>query len=139
MMLISIGEQRKGVGGAIFEALLNLVASIGGAILLGPIGVAWGTLIGALGGLLWTLIRVMPAVRDVRMDQGTFLNSAVLRGSIPCIPFAAFWLMAGHLTPMAYNVALAICVIAALSLGKRVSGLFDLNKLFKKQSRSPIP
>ena len=117
VMLVSIGEQRKGVAGAICEALLNLFASIVGAILLGPVGVAWGTLIGAVGGLLWTLVRVMPTVRDVRISRGSFLKEAVLPGSIPCMPFVALWLMLRHLTPIGYGAGLAFCVAAALVLG----------------------
>lgn len=124
VMLVSIDETRKGVGSAICEALLNLFASIGGAILLGPIGVAWGTIVGAIGGLLWTLIRVMPAVKDVRMSQSAFLNNAVLPGSIPCLPFAVLWLIVGHLTPMAYYAALIVCIAAALFLGRRYALFF---------------
>ncbi len=125
VMLISIGEQRKGVTGAICESLLNIITSIIGAILFGPIGVAWGTLIGSIGGLLWTLIRIMPSVTDVRMKRGPFLKDAVLPGLIPCVPFAVLWLMRDHLTPIAYGVSLAICVVAALLLGRRYS-LFSL-------------
>jgi O-antigen/teichoic acid export membrane protein len=124
IMLISIGEQKKGVAGAICEALLNLLTSIIGGLLLGPIGVAWGTLVGAFGGLLWTLIRVMPAVTGVRMSQGAFLKDAVFPGSIPCIPFVVLWLTQGHLTPMAYGAGLAICVVAALLLGGRYALFF---------------
>ena len=119
VMLVSIGEQKKGVAGAICEALLNLFASIVGAILLGPVGVAWGTLIGAVGGLLWTLIRVMPSVRDVPMSQGAFLKDAVWPGLIPCLPFAMLWLTLSHLNPTLYGAASAICVAAALLLGGR--------------------
>jgi O-antigen/teichoic acid export membrane protein len=118
VMLISIDEQKKGVTGAIFEGALNLIASITGAFLFGPIGVAWGTLVGAVGGLLWMLIRVMPSVREIRMNQGEFLKDAVLPGSIPCLPFFIFWLTLGHLTPLGYGAALALCVAAAALLGR---------------------
>jgi len=124
VMLLSVGEQGKGAGAAICEALLNLFASIGGAILLGPIGVAWGTLIGAIGGLLWTLIRVMPSVRDIQIGQAPFIKNAVLPGLIPCIPFVIFWLALGHLSPMAYGTLLVICIGAALLLGIRYATFY---------------
>jgi len=119
--LVSIGEQKKGASGAIFEGTLNLIASIAGAILLGPIGVAWGTLVGAIGGLLWMLIRVMPVVRDVQVNQGIFLKDAVLPGSIPCLPFAIFWLMRSHLGPLGYGTLLALSIAAATLLGRHYS------------------
>ena len=119
VMLVSIGEQGKGVTGAICESLLNLFASILGAVLLGPIGVAWGTLVGAIGGMLWVLFRVIPAVSDVRISKTAFLKEAVLPGAIPCMPFVVFWLTLDHLTPATYGAGIAICIAAALLLGGR--------------------
>jgi O-antigen/teichoic acid export membrane protein len=124
-MLVSIGEQGKGIAGAICEALLNLFASVVGAILFGPVGVAWGTLIGAIGGLLWTLLRVMPAITGFQMKTLAFLKYAVLPGCIPCAPFLIFWLMQTRLTPLAYASGLALCIAAALLLGRRYD-LFSL-------------
>jgi len=122
-MLVSLDEQRKGVAAAIFEALLNLIASILGAMFFGPIGVAWGTLIGSGGGLLWTLVRVMPSVRTVYIKRSTFLRNAVLLGSIPCLPFIVFCLTLDHLTRRGYCMGLTICVIASALLVVRYSPL----------------
>ena len=119
VMLISIGEQFKGADPAICEALVNLFASIVGMVLFGPIGVAWGTLIGAFFGLLCILVRTMPSVTDIRISPRSFLVDAVLPGVIPCLPLAMLWVIQGYLGPPAYWISLGICVASTATLGKR--------------------
>jgi O-antigen/teichoic acid export membrane protein len=128
VMLVSTNEQSKGVSAAIFEALLNLAASILGAMYFGPVGVAWGTLIGAIGGLLWTFALVMPAAQDVPLHRVAFLKDAVLPGIIPYIPFLVLWLAIDHLQPVTYSVVLTLCVIATSLLIAR-SARFSLRRV----------
>ena len=119
LMLISIGEQNKGISAAVCEAVVNLGASILGMILLGPIGVAWGTLAGAFCAVLWVLLHTMPSVGEVRVSLREFTIQAVLLGSIPCLPLAILWFLRGHLTPLAYGTGLGICLSATALLGGR--------------------
>jgi O-antigen/teichoic acid export membrane protein len=119
VMLISVGNTEKAVPPAICEALVNLTASITGAMVLGPIGVAWGTMAGATCGVLWMLVRTMPSLGCVRVDMRQLLIDALLPGSIPCIPLAIFCLIERHLTPLTYGTGLGICVLAAVLLGGR--------------------
>jgi O-antigen/teichoic acid export membrane protein len=76
-MLIATGQQSKGIQNAIAEALTNLVASIIGAALYGGIGVAWGTLIGAVVGILWIFFYTMPSAHDVPFSAWPFFKSTV--------------------------------------------------------------
>jgi O-antigen/teichoic acid export membrane protein len=116
VMLVSVGEQFKGAGPAICEALVNLFASIVGMIVLGPIGVAWGTLLGAFFGLLCILVRTMPSVTGVRIVPGDFLSNAVVPGVIPCLPLAMLWLVQRYLGSSAYWISLGICVASTATL-----------------------
>jgi O-antigen/teichoic acid export membrane protein len=124
VMLISTGEQAKAIPSAICEALVNLVASIAGVMVFGPVGVAWGTLAGAVCGLLWTFLRIMPSVRTIRLSLGKFMLRAVLPGSLPCVPLAVFWLIQGHLTSLQYGIGLSTCLAASTLLGSWRSGFF---------------
>ncbi|MEO6801801.1 MAG: hypothetical protein ABI197_01005 [Granulicella sp.] len=119
VMLVSIGEHYRAIGPAICEALVNLIASIIGIELLGPIGVAWGTLLGAVFGMMWVLVRIMPSIDGIRIAFGDFLFNAVLPGSIPCLPLATLWLIQGYLRPAAYWMTLGICLVATAALGNR--------------------
>jgi O-antigen/teichoic acid export membrane protein len=117
VMLISVGEQNKAIPLTICEASVNLLSSILGAMFFGPIGVAWGTLAGAVGAVFWLLLRTMPSEGAVRALFAEFLLNAVLPGSIPFLPLAVFWLVQGHLTPPAYGLGLGLCVAATAALG----------------------
>jgi O-antigen/teichoic acid export membrane protein len=118
VMLVSIGEQYRAIGPTICEALVNLLASVVGMRLFGPIGVAWGTLAGAVFGVLWVLVRTMPSVTGVHVVLRDFLVNAVLPGVIPCLPLAMLWLVQGYLRPLNYWIGLGICVASTGFLGK---------------------
>ena len=60
VMLVSVGEQHRAISPTICEAIVNLLASVVGMKLFGPVGVAWGTLVGAIFGILSVLTRTMP-------------------------------------------------------------------------------
>ena len=118
VMLISTGEQNKAIPTVICEALVNLVASVFGMIMLGPVGVAWGTLAGAICGVLWIILRTMPSVDIFRVAFGKLLAHAILPASIPCLPLAIIWLIRGHLKPPAETIGLGISVLATAALGR---------------------
>lgn len=116
VMLIGIGEHHRGISPSIFEALVNLAVSIAGMKLFGPIGVAWGTLIGAFCAILWILSRTMPSVVGVRVAVRTFFAHAILPGTIPFLPLAILWMIHGHLHSVAYGISLAFCVVATAAI-----------------------
>jgi O-antigen/teichoic acid export membrane protein len=121
VMLVSVGEQHRAISPTICEAIVNLLASVVGMWLFGPVGVAWGTLVGAIFGVLWVLTRTMPSVTGVRVVLGDFLVTAVLPGVIPCLPLAMLWLVQGYLRPSAYWISLGICVVLTATLWSRYS------------------
>ena len=120
VMLIGIGEQNKSISSAMCEAVVNLCASILGMILLGPIGVAWGTLAGACCAVLWVLFRTMPSVAEVRMTLKEFVAHAVLPGSIPFMPLVILWFFRGYAGPRSFGTGLGVCGLAAALLAGRV-------------------
>lgn len=77
--LIATAQQNLGIATAITEGLANLVASILGAYLLGPIGVAWGTVIGSVCGVLSLIFWVMPKAQELSVYGSEFAAEAVLR------------------------------------------------------------
>jgi O-antigen/teichoic acid export membrane protein len=121
VMLVSVGEQHRAISPTICEAIVNLLASVVGMRLFGPVGVAWGTLVGAIFGVLWVLTRTIPSVTGVRIVLGDFLVTAVLPGVIPCLPLATLWLVQGYLRPSAYWISLGICVVLTATLWSRYS------------------
>ena len=62
-MLAASGNQRDAILPALIEACSNLALSITGAIFFGAAGVAWGTLIGAIIGVLALLAYTVPKVK----------------------------------------------------------------------------
>jgi Ca2+/Na+ antiporter len=116
-MLISLGEQNKGIPGAIYEPVANLTASILGMIYLGPVGVAWGTLFGSLCGLVWIVTRLMPVVESVNIGMPEFFRRGVLPVSLPFVPLAVFYALERRLSTVPYAVVLTLsllCVPASI-------------------------
>ena len=54
--VIATGRHKALISGTVIEAVANLAFSILGAVFMGPIGVAYGTLVGAVVGVKWILI-----------------------------------------------------------------------------------
>ena len=91
--LVATAQQNYGIAAALAEGTVNMLASLVGAWVLGPVGVAWGTLLGSICGVLWLMLRVMPRVTEVAVDAWTFCREAVIRPLlcyIPVITYAAF-------------------------------------------------
>jgi O-antigen/teichoic acid export membrane protein len=116
-MLIATGQQSKGIQNSIAEAVTNLVASIVGAALYGGVGVAWGTLIGAVVGILWTFAYTMPSAYEVPFKPWCFFKSAV---AVPVLCTAPGYLLLFNsrsltaLSAIVGFVAYAICIAAAV-------------------------
>ena len=116
VMLVSVGEQHRAISPTICEAIVNLLASIVGMMILGPVGVAWGTLAGAIFGVLWVLTLTMPSVTSVRIILGDFLRNAVLPGVVPCLPLAMVCLVQRYLSPSAFWISLGVSVVSTTTL-----------------------
>jgi O-antigen/teichoic acid export membrane protein len=91
-VLIGMGLQRYGLVPVLVEGVSNLVLSVLGMILIGPAGVAWATLIGALIALTITFFFVMPQVHEVSIGSGMFIWQGILMPLLPFLPFCVWML-----------------------------------------------
>jgi O-antigen/teichoic acid export membrane protein len=92
-MLIATGQQTNATGNSIVEAVVNVAASIAGAIYFGAKGVAYGTLIGAVVAVAWVALWTVKRDRILSLT----LREQTLAVGIPfacCLPVALAWLLA---------------------------------------------
>jgi O-antigen/teichoic acid export membrane protein len=90
MMLISTGQQNKGILNGVVEALVNLTASLWLASRIGYIGVAWGTMIGAIVGLATLILYTVPRTQIVRFNRRSLIDSGLVRPAICLLPLLAY-------------------------------------------------
>ena len=91
LIVLGNGLQRDGWIAAIGEAVINLVASIALAYRFGAIGVAVGTLIGAVFGLGLNVFCTMKFTRAaIPVSRAEFLRGGLARPSACAIPLFAF-------------------------------------------------
>jgi O-antigen/teichoic acid export membrane protein len=88
--LISTGQQNKAVVPALAEALVNLAFSVLGAVWLGPIGVALGTLAGAVCGILCYFMATMKTITGISIGRQQFLSCGSLPPLVAGLPLIAF-------------------------------------------------
>jgi O-antigen/teichoic acid export membrane protein len=120
-MLIATGQQKNAIGNSIVEAIVNLVASVIGAMYFGARGVAFGTLIGAAVAVTWV------ALWTVKRDQVITLSPRE-RAIAVFVPFACtspallMWFVTRHLVhgfavPVAQALALVLSGLLLLFYG----------------------
>jgi O-antigen/teichoic acid export membrane protein len=78
ILLVAVGLQRKGLIPAIAEGLVNLVVSIFLAGKLGAIGVAYGTLAGAVAGILASTLFVVNRTTELVTSRRRFVKSVLV-------------------------------------------------------------
>jgi O-antigen/teichoic acid export membrane protein len=118
-MLVATGQQNKGIVGSVTEGVSNLIASIIGGALYGGIGVAWGTLIGAVVAVFVTLLYTIPRAKEVPFPIQPFL----VRGVVPPLLSAApiFLLLAISQHSLGIRAALALVLtISSLVIAVRL-------------------
>jgi O-antigen/teichoic acid export membrane protein len=118
--LLGIGEQQKVVLSPLAEGITNLIASIVGAILLGAIGVAIGTLIGAFVSVGLHILYNMPRTPAIAVNRFLLLKDGILRPLLCAMPAAG--LIAARLS---VNIASSTTVVW-LIIGATVSTLWLL-------------
>lgn len=138
-MLIATGQQRQGIAQGVVEGVTNLVSSIALAYWLGPIGVAIGTLVGAVCGLLWTCIFTLSWAKEFPLPRSTFVLEGILRpiaGTLPLLLFTALWYKR-PVTSVSLGV-LAICCALTYLLTARLSGVLPARLQLSHASRGHI-
>ncbi len=84
VVLVGMGLQRYGLAPALIEGTSNLVLSLLAIIVVGPIGVAWATLVAALIAVAIVTFAVLPKIRDLSMNGRSFLWQGL---GIPLLPY----------------------------------------------------
>ncbi len=83
-VLVAMGLQRYGLIPALVEGVFNLILSVLGMIFIGPLGVAWATLIAAFIAVSIISFFIVPRIRYLSISSRDFLWQVV---GIPIRPF----------------------------------------------------
>jgi O-antigen/teichoic acid export membrane protein len=108
--LVATNQQRHGISGALAEGVSNFGLSITGALSLGAIGVAWGTLAGAVIGILWVLVLMIGWLRYPIVSSAELLLEGCLR---PLLCLSPLILLVPLLSQMQDNPIRLFAVVAA--------------------------
>jgi O-antigen/teichoic acid export membrane protein len=77
--LIATDQQKHGIAQGIVEGPINLVSSVLLASWLGPVGVAIGTLIGAVCVLIWVCTVTLKRVTEPTLGRWCFVREGIVR------------------------------------------------------------
>jgi O-antigen/teichoic acid export membrane protein len=127
VMLIATGNQHKGIWSGALEAVVNVTASIWLAHTMGYVGVAWGTLLGAVAGMAALLLYTVPRAQEIPFSRWSLLESGLLRPLLCLAPLGAYTL--------AYTGGRVRLESAWLAAGLLASGLLSWGLGRTKPSR----
>ena len=86
--LVATNQQHYGISGAVVEGIGNFTLSIIGAMLVGAIGVAYGTLAGACISILWVILLLLRWLKKPVVSQSEFIVEGCLRPALCLMPIA---------------------------------------------------
>ena len=90
--VIATGRHKELISGTVIEAAVNLPLSILGAMVMGPIGVAYGTLAGAIVGVAWILIVTSRVSVTGMMTPGSIISNGLFKPLFAFVPIVLFCL-----------------------------------------------
>lgn len=136
--LIATDLQRHGIAQGGVEGVINLVCSVIGAYWIGPLGVALGTLIGAVCGLAWTCLLTVRRTAEVSSGRRKFISEGILRPFLCTLPLVIFTAVMHDraLTPNAIAL-LGFSALASYLLMHRFGRLFPRSLQFGKPFLQP--
>jgi O-antigen/teichoic acid export membrane protein len=117
-VLAATGQLRFAISGAVAEGVGNLVCSLLGIILLGPIGVAWGTLAGAIIGVVWMLLFTMRWARLIPIDRKVFIWTVTLKPTLFLSPVICYVIVSLHRSVSTIAVTLCVLYTTAVAAGQ---------------------
>lgn len=85
----AVGQQGRMLISPLGEGIVNLGCSVLGAIWLGALGVALGTLVGAIVGVLLHFVVSMPRTNSMMFSRRRLLFSGIFRSIACCLPAIA--------------------------------------------------
>jgi len=97
--VIATGRHKALISGTVIEAAVNLTVSILGAVFVGSIGVAYGTLVGAVVGVVWILIVTSRVSVIDLMTPGSIISNGLFKPLLAFIPTVLFCLWQGLSRP----------------------------------------
>lgn len=115
VLLIGTGQQRILTITPIIEGLVNVCTSIVAGTLFGPIGVALGTLVGAIVAFICNLLFNMPRTRQIPIELPLYLRDGLLRPLVCGAPVCA-WAALRYLVPISSPSYGALSLVLALGL-----------------------
>lgn len=131
--LIATDLQRYGIAQGAVEGVVNLVCSIAGAYWIGPIGVAFGTLVGAVCGLAWTSLLTVRRTATISSGRYTFITEGILRPFLCTLPLLIFTgVLRDHALTPATVVLLFVAGFSSYLLMHRFGRLFPRSFQFGK-------
>lgn len=116
-MLIATGQQKYGIVQGMVEGLVNCGSSVVLAVWLGPIGIAWGAVIGAICAVTWNCTLTMKWARDPSLDRFDFFFESIFRPLACSLPLI-FGVAATFHHPVSSTTInlLVACLLATLAL-----------------------
>ena len=105
--VLGTAQQRLIYISPLVEGLTNLVASIVLGMRFGALGIAAGTLVGSIIGLLWTIFYSVPRTNEVGITLGEYVFSGVLKGFAVLLPVLLATALSGVLPKLAGLVTIA--------------------------------
>jgi O-antigen/teichoic acid export membrane protein len=115
-MLLGTGQQKKVILSPLAEGITNLIASVIGAYLIGAIGVAVGTLIGALVSVGLHVFYNMPRTSLIVIDRLMLVKQGLLRPSFCVAPFLLLFFLKPTSDLAGYVLLLTIATITTAIL-----------------------
>lgn len=140
MLLFAAGEHRRIRVTPFIEGAVNIGASVALGLLVGPVGVAFGTLIGAVVGVALHLGRNIPRTQSLALSARDVLSGG-LAGPLAVGMPAVSALLLEPLAPGEWRGALrATAVLATIALAWTV-GLdsSDRRRVARRVARRPTP
>lgn len=93
------GQQHRMLVSPLGEGIVNLICSLVGARYLGAVGVALGTLVGAVVGVLLHFTNSMPRTDEIIFARWNLFAISILKPILSCMPsFLIVFLLAGRLS-----------------------------------------
>lgn len=113
--LVATNQQHFGISGSIVEALTNFALSIPGAILIGSVGVAFATLVGAIISILWILLFTIGRLRIQLVSRRDLLLEGCLRPAL-CLSPGFLCVIAWQALPLPVWRGLGLATALVLTL-----------------------
>jgi O-antigen/teichoic acid export membrane protein len=113
-LLLGMGEQRKVIMSPVAEGVTNLLASILGALWLGAIGVAIGTLIGSFVSIGVHFLYHMPRTTGIAINRPLLVKEGLFRPLICAVPFSLLLILQVVVRDMSAGSMLLLSGIAVI-------------------------